>query len=280
MATQTLEQQTEEDSTTLSKSRMLSTINRYSLGNEIKRVKWKIEDNGLFTGFVSPDNSVFGVLKVQDFPIQDSTIGIFDTKRLKALVRILEDEFTASLEKHGGEFKLMILDDGKKTIQFELASLDVIPNTPQLKHLPEWQVETEITDEFISDFRSAEGAINQDEFGVKTTADGVEVFLLIAAVQRRGDKHFGRVGVCGCGKLKLYLVCCRSRPCRSGDIGEPLYAVRVHGHFTGVVALPESCLEHADGHEDAVAFERHVHYVDCWSHTLLFDGDRLKSVVG
>jgi len=155
MATQTLEQQTDDEVDTLSKSRMLSTINRYSLGNEIKRVKWKIEEGGLFTGFVSPDNSVFGVLKVQDFPIEDSTIGIFDTKRLKALVRILKDDFSVSLKKRGGEFRLMVLDDGEKTIHFELASLDVIPNTPQLKHLPDWQVETEITEDFIDDFRSA-----------------------------------------------------------------------------------------------------------------------------
>jgi len=177
MATQTLEQQTDDEVDTLSKSRMLSTINRYSLGNEIKRVKWKIEEGGLFTGFVSPDNSVFGVLKVQDFPIEDSTIGIFDTKRLKALVRILKDDFSVSLKKRGGEFRLMVLDDGEKTIHFELASLDVIPNTPQLKHLPDWQVETEITEDFIDDFRSAEGAINQDQFGVKTTADGVNVVV-------------------------------------------------------------------------------------------------------
>lgn len=187
MATQTLEQQA-EDVDTLSKSRMLSTISRYSLGNEIKRVKWKIEDGELFTGFVSPDNSVFGVLTVQDFPIEDSKIGIFDTKRLKALVRILEDEFTVSLEKHGGEYRLMVLDDGKKTIQFELASLDVIPNTPQLKRLPDWQVEAEITDEFIDDFRSAEGAINQDQFGIKTDADGVNVVVGETSDGRNSNK--------------------------------------------------------------------------------------------
>lgn len=177
MATTTLERENTE-TRAFDRQRVLSHIDRYYLGGEVEHVRWDVSDERFFTRFVSPDNTIIGELTVEDFPLsEDVEIGIYGTKSLKKLIKILNDEFTIEFERYDGTPRTMILDDDYKTVQFRLADLSVIPNAPALKKVPDFQVEAEIGEEFISSFRSAERAVDEDEFAVRTSATGVDVIV-------------------------------------------------------------------------------------------------------
>jgi len=183
-ATTETEEQTEERA--FSRSEIISHIDRYNLNGEIEPVTWNVSSGELSIGFVSQDNTIIGNLSVDDFPLdEDVELGVMQTSSLKKLIKILNDRFDISLQHAGDQARVLIMEDDMKTVEFRLADLSVIPDTPSLKRMPGFQVEMEITEDFASDFRSAESALDSDEFAVRTTADGVEVVVGYTADSRR-----------------------------------------------------------------------------------------------
>lgn len=177
------EEQQERD---FNRSRLLSHIDRYNLSGEIEPVRWNIDHGGLQIGFVSPDNTIIGELQADEFALEDDAeLGVMQTSRLQKLIKILDDTFDVSFGYAGDQARLMTLEDAQKTVEFRLAELSVIPDTPTLKKLPDFQVQAEITEQFTSDFRSAESALDEDEFAVRTTPDGVEAVVGYTADSRR-----------------------------------------------------------------------------------------------
>lgn len=183
-----VEENTEEETQErdFNRSRLLSHIDRYNLSGEIEPVRWNISPDGLQISFVSPDNTIIGDLQAEEFSLEDEVeLGVMQTSRLKKLIKILDDTFDVSFGYAGEQARLMTLEDGQKTVEFRLSDLSVIPKTPSLKKLPEFQFEAGITERFASDFRSAESALDEDEFAVRTTPNGVEAVVGYTADSRR-----------------------------------------------------------------------------------------------
>lgn len=180
----------EETSHAFDRSEILSHIDRYNLGGEIEPVAWNVEDQSLSIGFVSQDNTIIGELNVDEFLLDENVeIGIRQTSQLKKLIKILNDEFDIMLDYAGDQARVMTMQDEQKTVEFRLSDLSVIPNTPNLKKLPEFQVSLNITDTFASDFRSAESALSEDEFAVRTNAAGVEIVVGYTADSRSAHNN-------------------------------------------------------------------------------------------
>jgi hypothetical protein len=185
MATQ-VEEETEEQERAVERSRILSHIDRYNLSGEIEPVRWNIDDGELVIGFVSPDNTIIGTLQVDNFNVDEEIeLGVMQTSRLQKLIKILNDQFDISFQYAGEQARVLVMEDGMKTVEFRLSDLSVIPETPSLKRVPDFQVEMDITEEFADDFRSAESALDSDEFAVRTTPQGVEVVVGYTADSRR-----------------------------------------------------------------------------------------------
>lgn len=185
MATQ-VEEETEEQERAVERSRILSHIDRYNLSGEIEPVRWNIDNGELMIGFVSPDNTIIGNLQVDDFNVDEEIeLGVMQTSRLQKLIKILNDQFDISFSYAGEQARVLVMEDGMKTVEFRLSDLSVIPETPSLKRVPDFQVEMDITEEFADDFRSAESALDSDEFAVRTTPEGVEVVVGYTADSRR-----------------------------------------------------------------------------------------------
>ena len=183
--TQTAQQQ-QTTERTFETSEILSHIDRYNLGGEIEPVTWDVDGTALTIGFVSPDNTIIGELNVNDFPAnEDVELNIRQTSRLQKLIKILNDRFDMSFQYAGDEARTLILEDDQKTVEFRLSDPSIIPDTPNLKRLPDFQVEMEITEQLAGDFRSAESALDEDEFAVRTTPNGVEVVVGYTADSRR-----------------------------------------------------------------------------------------------
>jgi hypothetical protein len=184
--TQTLDQERIEERRAFETSTVLSHIDRYNLGGEIEPVTWDVSGNTLTIGFVSPDNTIIGELNVDDFSAGENVdLNIRQTSRLQKLIKILNDRFDMSFEYAGNEARTLVLEDDQKTVEFRLSDPSIIPNTPNLKRLPDFQVEMEVADQLASDFRSAESALDEDEFAVRTTPTGVEVVVGYTADSRR-----------------------------------------------------------------------------------------------
>lgn len=202
-ATTETEEQTEERA--FSRSEIISHIDRYNLNGEIEPVEWNVSNGELSIGFVSQDNTIIGNLSVDEFPLdEDVELGVMQTSSLKKLIKILNDHFDISLQHAGDQARVLIMEDDMKTVEFRLADLSVIPDTPSLKRMPDFQVEMEITENFASDFRSAESALDSDEFAVRTTPDGVEVVVGYTADSRREHNNKVTLPVTTTGDYKQF----------------------------------------------------------------------------
>ena len=166
----------------LSRTNVLRHIDRYNLSGTIESVIWDITDEEVNIGFISPDNTVIGNLFVQDFDFDvEHEIGILQTSRLKKLVRILEDEFEVDFDyqtKDGYEVPTTLaMDDGQKKVQFRLTDTDIPPRMPTIKRLPDFNATIPITEAISTDFRSADKALDESEFGIQEIEDGVEIIV-------------------------------------------------------------------------------------------------------
>ena len=185
-ATTTMEEETEIQERTFDRSEIISHIDRYNLSGEIEPVTWEVGGNELSIGFVSQDNTIIGNLSVDEFELGDEVeLGVMQTSNLKKLIKILNDRFDISLQRAGEQARVMVMEDDQKTVEFRLADLSVIPDTPSPKRIPDFQVAIDITENFADDFRSAESALESDEFAVRTTRGGVEVVVGYTADSRR-----------------------------------------------------------------------------------------------
>ena len=82
----------------INKAKLQSVINKYYL-NVNEAVKWVVEDNKLQIDFMSPTKDIIGKLTCNDFQLEDSTLAIYDTKKLNSLVSICNGDLLLELEK-------------------------------------------------------------------------------------------------------------------------------------------------------------------------------------
>ena len=82
----------------INKQKLQSVINKYYL-NVNEAVKWVIEDNTLSIDFMSPTKDIIGKLTCNEFELEDSTLAIYDTKKLNSLVSICNGDLLLELEK-------------------------------------------------------------------------------------------------------------------------------------------------------------------------------------
>ena len=65
----------------IQKTLLQSFINKYHLGI-VESVKWEVKDNTLNVDFMTPTRDVIGNVTCNDFELEDSTLAIYDTKKL------------------------------------------------------------------------------------------------------------------------------------------------------------------------------------------------------
>ena len=75
----------------MNKNALLRFINKYTLGGEIKSVKWSSDGTSLSTRFISGDKSLVGSVKLDKVKdIDPSDVGVYNTSQLVALLNIAE----------------------------------------------------------------------------------------------------------------------------------------------------------------------------------------------
>jgi len=78
-----------------------SIISKYYLG-ENESVNWVIKDNTLRIDFMTINREVMGSITCRNFKLADSTLSIFDTKKLSNLLSITSGDLLLETEQFKG----------------------------------------------------------------------------------------------------------------------------------------------------------------------------------
>jgi hypothetical protein len=142
----------------MEKSRLINFIGKYYLGGLVNSVAWN-SNGSLSTRFISDDKCVVGEIKLNNFNSQAAKFGVYQTDLLIKLLGVLGN--TVNLNINGADEKPFSLtfDDKSTTVNYMLADLAVIPPAPDLKQLPNFELEMPITKEFIDKFIKAKSAL-------------------------------------------------------------------------------------------------------------------------
>ena len=139
-------------------------VSKYNLAGLVESVKWESKDGSLTTSFISDDKSVLGNVTMKEFDGTDASFGVYDTTRLNKMLSVLGNDVDFSINDIDGKPVSLKFKDGSTSVNYMLADLSVIPNVPDLKQLPPFDVEIKLDSNFISKFIKARGALDENNF--------------------------------------------------------------------------------------------------------------------
>tara|TARA_Y100000816_G_scaffold292420_1_gene287578 strand:+ start:6595 stop:7290 length:696 start_codon:yes stop_codon:yes gene_type:complete len=148
-------------------------ISRYSLGGEVESVKIESNDSKMNVSFISDDKTLLGSVSSENGNFPNGEFGIYTTSKLKALLSVLEP----TVDVKSADSYIKFSDKGT-SINYMLADLSVIPAVPDLKQLPDFNVEVTLDTEFVSKFIKSKSALSEsDTFTFECKGGEGEVIL-------------------------------------------------------------------------------------------------------
>ena len=139
-------------------------VSKYNLAGLVESVKWESKDGSLSTSFISDDKSVLGNVTMKEFDSSNASFGVYDTTKLTKMLSVLGDTVDFSINDIDGKPVSLKFKDGSTSVNYMLADLSVIPNVPDLKQLPPFNVEIKLDSNFINKFIKAKGALDENNF--------------------------------------------------------------------------------------------------------------------
>jgi hypothetical protein len=152
----------------MKKQKLETFIKKYSLNGLIESVKFSIDSKKkeLKTSAITDEKNVLGFMTFKNFDdiTEDVEIGIHETSKLKQMLGVLNEEIKLSLNKNDkGIVTSLSITDDETTVQFVTADLAVIPSVPNLKKIPDFNVEIELSDDYVTKFIKATGSLPDEE---------------------------------------------------------------------------------------------------------------------
>ena len=148
----------------MEKQKLNRFVQKYNLAGLVESVKWESKDGSLSTSFISDDKSVLGNVTMKEFDGTNLTFGVYDTTKLTKMLSVLGESVDFSINDIDGKVVSLKFKDNSTSVNYMLADLSVIPNVPDLKQLPQFNVEIKLDSNFISKFIKAKGALDENNF--------------------------------------------------------------------------------------------------------------------
>ena len=162
----------------MDKNRLSRFISKYNLAGLVESVQWNSENKTLSTRFISDDKTVLGLVTLNEFEFEDSSIGVYNTNTLKSLLNVLGNDVNLTLKKVEEKPISLSLTSDSTSVQYQLADLAVIPNVPELKQLPEFNITIDMDSNFIEKFIKAKSALSDiDNFTVLTEKGKLKIVI-------------------------------------------------------------------------------------------------------
>ena len=169
----------------INKSILQSVINKYYL-NVCESVTWKIENNNLTIYFESPNGNIRGKVTCDNFPLEDSELAIYDTKKLSSLISICNGDLLLELEKQHKLISKLKISDLNFNLTYAVSDPLLVPKVGTV-NIPEFVVNLNLTTEDIDNLIKAKSALQGiDNMLITTTTnlDGENVCEFVF-----GDEH-------------------------------------------------------------------------------------------
>lgn len=138
-------------------------ISKYSLGDSVNSVVWKVNDEVLTTEFITLDKSLLGKVTLDTFQFEEIELGIYDTKQLASLLSVLNDDISLTVVKSQDKVVSIKFEDSYASVNYMLSDLSVIPDVPKMKSVPEFELSLKIDSLFITKFISGTNALAEHE---------------------------------------------------------------------------------------------------------------------
>ncbi len=153
----------------ISKKVISDIVSKYSLGNNIEKVKWIITDEKLIIHFINDSKDLVGYVDYRkEIGLKPGDYGIFNTSQLIKCLNILDGDILVDATT-----SKLNMADTNYDIKFNLADPAVIPNVPDVtSNSDEWSVSFNVNDEFITRFVKSKDALSELETFTIETRDG------------------------------------------------------------------------------------------------------------
>lgn len=162
----------------MNKAKLTRFIQKYSLGGLVESVAWKAGDNKLVTRFISDDKTVLGEIQLDNFAFTSPDLGVYTTSTLSKLLSVVGEDIELETQEIEGKAVNIFVKSENTKVQFQLADLAVIPNVPDLKKLPEFDIDINFDGAFIDKFIKAKNALSEvDTFTVLTEGGELKIIL-------------------------------------------------------------------------------------------------------
>jgi hypothetical protein len=157
----------------MQKSKLDGFINRYTLGGEIESVIINSNSDSLSVRMISDDKSLLGGVKTSNSSFTEGSFGVYTTSQLRQLLSVLDD--TITIEPSTGSLRF---SDKGTTVNYMLAAESVIPNVPDLKQLPPFDIEVSLDADFVNKFIKSKGALSDSDSFTFVSKSGVSEIIL------------------------------------------------------------------------------------------------------
>ena len=153
----------------ISKKVISDIVSKYSLGNNIEKVKWIITDEKFICHFINDSKNLVGYVDYRkEIGLKPGDYGIFNTSQLIKCLNILDGDILVDATT-----SKLNMADTNYDIKFNLADPAVIPNVPDVtNNSDDWSVAFDVNDEFITRFVKSKDALSELETFTIETRDG------------------------------------------------------------------------------------------------------------
>tara|TARA_B100000927_G_C16375399_1_gene433252 strand:+ start:221 stop:946 length:726 start_codon:yes stop_codon:yes gene_type:complete len=143
----------------ISKNLVTSIIAKYYLNGLNNQVKWRIKDNVL-TVYAGESGRVCKVT-LNNFPLEDSELGVFDTNKLSKLISITSGDLALSLEKIKLVYTKLNIADENFDLTYALADTLILGKNKYYDDPEEgYEIKLDLSSEDIDSLIKAKNALS------------------------------------------------------------------------------------------------------------------------
>lgn len=168
----------------IKKNKIESFIEKYNLGGFNERVKFKtnLSDSSISVAFIAEEKNMLGKVLMTGVDVDsDVEVGIGDTKKLKSFLSILDNDIDLGfVSSDDGRVIAIQLSDDNTNMNYMAAELGSIGAVPNLKKLPNFEIELVINREFVKRFIKSKSALSEvDTFTLLPDKKTSQIKLII-----------------------------------------------------------------------------------------------------
>ena len=162
----------------MEKKQLTGFIDKYHLAGNANSVRLDVKDNKLSCNFITDDQNVVGSVSMDNFDINDVTLGVYATSQLTKLLTALDDDIEFKVNNADSTAFSVNLSDKTTDVTFMLADLSVIRQVPAMKQLPDFNVKIKLTKDFADKFVKSKNALPETEnFAIESDVLGTNMIL-------------------------------------------------------------------------------------------------------